>query len=117
MSGNDPRKIGKRDNWTGSPDGFDPKQDIKDLQQSVELEHATIPLIFKCAHCGKDIIYDSDEANWYENQKEFINDQGELETWMKVQHHDPPSRGAYPACGMVSYLIFKGKLDRVETRN
>lgn len=76
-------------------------------------------LIFKCAHCGKEVDLDSDEANWYENNGEFINDDGELEIWGKVQHNDPTYLGdteGRPACGMTSYLIFKGKLDRVEKR-
>lgn len=56
---------------------------------------------------------DEDQANWYENQKEFINDNNELEIWGKVQHLDGVDSKGYPLCGEVSYLIFKGKLSEV----
>ena len=76
-------------------------------------------LKFKCAHCGEIVDLGSDEANWYENQKEFVNDNGELEVWAKVQHiskKPDPKFPEYPACGETNYLIFKGKLEQVIKR-
>ncbi|MCK5386527.1 MAG: hypothetical protein KAJ39_05045 [Gammaproteobacteria bacterium] len=74
---------------------------------------------FKCAWCGEIIDLGGDEANWYENQKEFVNDNGELEVWAKVQHIskklDPKFPG-YHACGETNYLIFKGKLEQIIKR-
>lgn len=85
--------------------------------QKIQKYTLIMGLKFKCDHCGKEVDLNSDKANWYEDKKEFINDDGELEVWMKVQHHNPPNRGEHATCGMVTYLIFKGKLDRVEKRN
>ena len=59
------------------------------------------------------------EANWYENQKELVNDAGELEVWAKVQHLSKKSNPQFPGfsvCGETNYLIFKGKLEQVIKR-
>jgi hypothetical protein len=63
---------------------------------------------FKCAWCGKEVDIESEEANWYENQTEFINENDEYEVWAKVQH--------LGCCDEVNYLIFKGKLTEVVKR-
>jgi hypothetical protein len=74
---------------------------------------------FKCAWCGEIVDLDTEQANWYENQKEFVNDSGELEVWAKVQHISKkrhPKFLEHPACDEVNYLIFKGKLEQVIKR-